>query len=101
MQTFFCKLLPPRPTFPMDMSQEEGQLMAAHAAYWQSWMREGNVIAYGPVSADGGAYGIGIVQFEDDAGVRLFVDNDPTIRAGVGFRMEISPMPRGVITPAG
>src|SRR2546423_6817260 len=100
MQTFFCKLLPPKPTFPTDISAEEAKLMSDHAAYWRSWMVRGIVLAFGPVSADGGAYGIGIVQFEDDAGARSFADNDPTIKAGVGFRMEISIMPRGVITPA-
>jgi uncharacterized protein YciI len=98
MKTFFCKLVPPRPTFPTDMSAEEAKLMSEHAAYWQDWMARGNVVAFGPVWEDAGAYGIGIVQFEDDTGVRSFADNDPTIKAGVGFRVEISPMPRGVIT---
>jgi uncharacterized protein YciI len=73
--------------------------MHDHAAYWRNWMAKGNVIAFGPVLDAAGAYGIGIVQFADDGAVRSFADNDPTIKAGVGFRIEIHPMPRGVITP--
>jgi uncharacterized protein YciI len=99
MQTFFCKLHPPRPTFPSDITPEESQVMAEHAAYWREWMSKGNIVAFGPVMDGSGAYGIGIVQFDDEAGVRSFADNDPTIKARVGFRMEVQPMPRGVITP--
>ncbi len=99
MKTFFCKLIPPRPTFPQDMSQAEAKLMQDHAAYWRDWMSKGNVVAFGPVWDPAGAYGIGIVQFADDAAVRSFAGDDPTIRGGAGFRVEIHPMPRGVITP--
>jgi uncharacterized protein YciI len=99
MKTFFCKLLPPRPTFPSDMSPDEAKLMSDHAVYWKAWMAKGNVVAFGPVSEGHGGYGIGIVQFEDDNEVHSFADDDPTIKANVGFLIEISPMPRGVITP--
>ena len=99
MKTFFCKLIPPRPTFPQDMSQAEAKLMHDHAAYWRDWMSKGNVVAFGPVGDPAGAYGIGIVQFADDASVRSFAAADPTIKGGAGFRVEIHPMPRGVIIP--
>jgi len=99
MKTFFCKLIPPRPTFPQDMSPAEAKLMQDHAAYWRDWMSKGNVVAFGPVWDPAGAYGIGIVQFADDMAVRSFAADDPTIKGGAGFRVEIHPMPRGVITP--
>lgn len=73
--------------------------MDDHADYWRGLMAKGHVVAFGPVADGAGAYGIGIVQFEDDTAVRAFADNDPTIKANVGFRFEVQPMPRGVITP--
>jgi len=73
--------------------------MSDHATYWRDLMGKGHVVAFGPVADGAGAYGIGIVQFEDDAEVRSFADNDPTIKSNAGFRYEIQPMPRGVVTP--
>ena len=74
--------------------------MANHAAYWRDLMDKGHVVAFGPVADGTGAYGIGIVQFEDETAVRFFADNDPTIKANVGFKFEVQPMPRGVVTPS-
>ena len=47
---YFCRLIPPRPTFAMDMNDEERALMQQHAAYWWKKMDEGKVIAFGPVA---------------------------------------------------
>jgi hypothetical protein len=30
---FFCRLLPPRPSFALDMAPEEREIMQKHAAY--------------------------------------------------------------------
>ena len=46
---FLCRLLPPRPTFVQDMTPEEGQVMQAHAAYWQALLAQGIAIVFGPV----------------------------------------------------
>lgn len=73
-------------------------MMADHAAYWRDLMAKGHVVAFGPVADGLGAYGIGIVQFDDDAAVHSFTNNDPVIKANVGFRIEVHPMPRGVVT---
>ena len=96
---FFCKLHPPRPSFAQDMSPEEGQLMERHAEYWREWMAHGHVAAFGLVGDPDGAYGIGIVEFEDFDAVKAFTDEDPTIRSESGFRFEVHPMPFGVIVP--
>jgi len=37
---FFLKLIPPRTTFPSDMTEQESQLMTAHAAYGQVSSRQ-------------------------------------------------------------
>jgi hypothetical protein len=93
---FFCKLLPPRSSFAMDMTEEERGLMGEHAAYWSEGVGRGNVIAFGLVADPAGAYGIGIVEFESEEEVRAFTDDDPTIRSGQGFEFEIYLMPLGV-----
>jgi hypothetical protein len=100
MNTFFCKLVPPRPTFARDMSAAERQLMQEHAAYWRGWMDRGQVVAFGLVGDPKGAFGIGIVEVEDETAVQALTTNDPTIKASVGFAFEVYPMPRGVIKPA-
>ena len=99
MKTFFCRLVPPRPTFGQDMSEAEAKLMADHAAYWRGWMAKGHVIAFGVVADPAGAYGVGIVEVEDEADVRRLTANDPTILHGQGFRFDVHPMPRGAVHP--
>ncbi|HEY0025217.1 MAG TPA: YciI family protein [Longimicrobium sp.] len=98
MANYFCKLLPPRPTFAQDMSPEEQALMQQHAGYWQEWIGRGHVIAFGFVADPAGPFGMGIVDFESEADVRAFTHGDPTILAGAGFRFEVHPMPLGVAT---
>jgi hypothetical protein len=95
---FFCKLLPPRPSFAQDMSPEERALMQQHAGYWQEWIGRGHVIAFGLVADPAGPFGIGIMDFATEADVRAFMEGDPTIQAGAGFRFEVHPMPMGVVT---
>lgn len=97
MKTFFCRLLPPRASFPADITPEEMLLMQQHAQYWRGWMEHGRVVAFGPVADPRGSYGIGILEVEDDAELQRFVANDPVILAGRGFSYEAHPMPRGAV----
>jgi uncharacterized protein YciI len=99
MMTFFCKLLPPRPTFTLDISEAELKLMQEHAVYWRGLMAKGLVVAFGMVADAAGAYGVGIVEVESEADVQRLTANDPTIRSGQGFRFAIHPMPRGAVHP--
>jgi hypothetical protein len=99
MITFFCRLVPPRATFALDMSPAEGRMMQEHAGYWHGLMRQGKVVAFGLVGDPAGAYGIGILEVVDEAEARELTANDPTIRSGLGFRYEIHPMPRGAVHP--
>jgi uncharacterized protein YciI len=97
VKAFFCKLIPPRPTFAQDMSEAEAGLMQEHAAYWTSLMEKGQVVTFGLVADPKGAYGIGVVEVETDADAQALTANDPTIRANRGFRFEVHPMPRGAV----
>jgi len=97
MNYFLYKRRPPRPTFAQDLTETEGKLMQEHAAYWQSLMDRGLVVAFGPVFDPKGGYGVGIVELEDTADPSDLGINDPTIKANVGFRFEIYPMPRVMV----
>jgi hypothetical protein len=96
---FFCKLLPPRPTFAQDMTPDEQALMQQHAMYWHEWIGKGHVVVFGFVADPAGAFGMGVVEFDGEAEVRAFTQDDPTIRAAAGFRFEVHPMPLGATTP--
>lgn len=100
MPHYLCKLLAPRPTFPADMTPTEGAAMQAHMAYWAEHMARGAVLAFGPVADPAGAWGLGLLQVEDEAELKGFLDNDPVIQANLGFRTEYLPMPR-LVVPGG
>jgi len=95
--TFFCKLIAPRPTFAQDMTEEERTLMQRHALHWREWMERGRVVTFGVVADPAGAFGIGVVEVQDDAEARELTENDPVIRSGLGFRYEVHPMPLGAV----
>jgi uncharacterized protein YciI len=100
------KLIPPRTTFPGDITPAEAALMQAHAAYWDRQMGLGHVLAIGPVMDPAGAYGIGILQVEDGVDPAALIGQDPVLLADAGFRWEVHPLPRlmvqgrGAIPPA-
>jgi uncharacterized protein len=91
MQHFFFKLSAPRPTFAMDMSEDEKALMERHAAYWSQALGR-SVLVFGPVLDPSGPFGVGIARFADHAAAQVFAAGDPAITAGQGFRYDIHPM---------
>lgn len=99
MNTFFCKLVPPRPTFSQDVTEAEREIMREHAAYWQRCLEAGHVVAFGLVADPAGAFGMGIIEVADEDEARRLTAEDPAILSGRGFRYEIHPMPRGAIHP--
>ena len=90
MNLFLCKLLPPRPTFPTDMTADEQKVMAEHAIYWQNLAKKGLIIVVGPVLDPNGAWGVAIVDVENHDVIRVIGENDPAVKAGLKF--EIYPM---------
>jgi len=99
-QHYFFKLIPPRPTFPQDMTDEEKALMKEHSAYFQRQFDAGKLLLYGPVMAPQGAFGLGILEVADEAEARRFGENDPSVRAGLN-RWELYPMQIGGIRTKG
>ena len=92
MPHFFCKLVAPRPTFPFDMSESEKALMNEHADYWAGLCKEGAALVFGPVMDPSGPYGMGIFQGSDEHEIKRRTDGDPVMKAGIGFKVEITPM---------
>ncbi len=65
--------------------------MNEHGQYFQQHFTAGRVLLFGPVMSSEGAFGIGILEVEDEAEARQFAENDPSVRAGLN-RFEIHPM---------
>jgi uncharacterized protein YciI len=97
MKHYFFRLIPPRPSFPMDMSPAEAALMREHAAYWSGLMAQGLVHAFGPVLDPKGPHGIAVATLEDQADPQTLGAADPVMRAGIGFHIEALPMPALVL----
>jgi uncharacterized protein YciI len=93
-QHYFVKLIPPRPTFPFDMSSEERALMMEHVKYTQEKFAAGKVLIFGPVMAPEGAFGVAVFEVADEAELRGIMENDPTVRAGLN-KFELHPMKLG------
>ena len=94
------RLVPPRPTFPFDISEAEGKAMADHAVYWRKLADDGHAIAVGPVFDPRGAFGLAIVETENEAEAEALAAADPVARADLGFRWEVAPMPSIILREA-
>lgn len=60
-------------------------------------MSRGHVIAFGVVADADGTFGVGLLDFDSESDARAFADDDPTLRSGLGFAIQIRPMPFGVV----
>jgi uncharacterized protein YciI len=97
MMYFFCRLIPPRPTFPQDMTEKEAEVMRDHVAYWSSMAEKGIALVFGPVADPEGAWGLGVLEVEDEKEVQSITSNDPVMRSGIGVTYKILPMPGVVV----
>ena len=98
MGTFVFRLIAPRPTFALDMTDEERTVMERHAAHWQSFVESGQMVIFGPVLDTTGSWGLGVVEAEDEDEVRVFAARDPAVTTGTA-RIEIGEMLGGFVRP--
>jgi uncharacterized protein len=82
MSTFVLRVQPPRPSFALDMSDEEREIMGRHAAYWQRFVDSGQMVIFGPVLDSTGSWGLGVIEAEDEEELRAFAAADPAVTAG-------------------
>jgi len=98
MTTFVFRLKAPRPTFALDMSDEEREIMSRHAAYWQPYIDSGQMVVFGPVLDDTGSWGLGVIEAEDEDELCAFAARDPVVTSGTAD-MEIGKMLAGFVRP--
>ena len=86
---FALKLIPPRPSFANDMTEEERAVMQEHVSFWMELMKQGKVVVFGPVLDPQSVYGLGIVAVDDEEEVKSMISNDPAAKIN---RYEYHPM---------
>ncbi len=97
MAYFLSKLIPPRPTFLADMSEEERAAMLAHQDYWLPQINAGLVLVMGPVADPAGAYGVMIANVPSLEMLEAWQAEDPV--SGLRFAYENYPMPSIRVAP--
>ena len=95
VSTFVFRLITPRPSFALDMSDEEREIMGRHAAHWQPLIDSGQMVVFGPVLDETGSWGLGIVE-ADEAEVRALAASDPAVVTGTA-EIELGRMLAGFV----
>ena len=94
---FVCKLHGPRPSFPADATESERRVMQEHVVYWGQLLAAGKALLFGPVAEPTAVWGLGVLEVADEAAAQAIVAADPTVKSGMGFRMEAYPMLQAVV----
>jgi uncharacterized protein YciI len=98
MSTFVFRLIAPRPTFALDMTDEEQAIMGRHAEYWQPLIDAGRMVVFGPVVDGTGSWGLGVVEADDGDELRAFAAGDPVVTSGTGH-FELGELLAGFVRP--
>jgi uncharacterized protein len=98
VSTFVFRLKAPRPTFALDMTDEEREVMRRHAAYWQPFIESGQMVVFGPVLDSTGSWGLGVIEADDEDELREFAAGDPVVTTGTG-EVEVGKMLAGFVRP--
>jgi uncharacterized protein len=93
---YVYRLIPPRPTFDQDMSDDERATMSAHVEYWGRHLEAGRVLVYGPVRDGAGPWGLGVLRAESEDEARAMLLDDPAISSGTAS-YEFGHMPVAVV----
>jgi uncharacterized protein len=98
MTAFVFRLKAPRPTFALDMTEEERKIMARHAVYWRPFIDSGQMVIFGPVLDGTGSWGLGVLEAEDEDELRAFAAGDPAVTTGTA-EIELGKMLSGFVRP--
>ena len=88
---FVYKLIPPRPSFPMDITDDEAAIMEQHFAYWSRFEERGIVVVLGPVLDPSGTWGLGVIAGDDPSDISALGVEDPAVKSGMST-FEVYPM---------
>ena len=98
MSAFVFRLIAPRASFALDMTDEEREIMGHHAAYWQPYIDSGQMVIFRPVLDSTGSWGLGVVEADDENELRAFAAREPAVISGTA-QMEIGEMLAGFVRP--
>ena len=88
---FLFKLIPPRATFALDMTDEEKKIMKAHAEFWNDLIEKKTALLFGPVLDPHGVWGLAILEVDESFKAAEIASGDPSVVAGVNT-FELIPM---------
>jgi uncharacterized protein len=95
---FAYRLQSPRPSFVVDMTDEEKAVMAEHTEYWNGLLADGVAVCFGAVLDPAGPYGLAVVEAQDQAHIERITAGDPAVRSGM--TAQAHPMPGAFVRPA-
>jgi uncharacterized protein YciI len=84
MKYYLCKFIPPRAEFLATMSADEREWMKQHGLYLDQLVKQGLVVAHGPVLDPSGGYGVSLFRIADEQDISALTSEDPIIKNGVG-----------------
>ena len=96
MTAYVFRLQAPRPTFALDMTEDEREIMRRHAAHWQPLVDAGHMVVFGPVLDGTGSWGLGVVEANDEDELRAFAAEDPAVTSGTAT-IEVGRMLAGFV----
>jgi len=96
MSVFVFRLNASRPTFALDMTDDERSIMARHGAYWEPFIESGQMVIFGPVLDRTGSWGLGVMEADDEDELRAFAAGDPAVTSGTA-QLEIGTLLTGYV----
>lgn len=97
LSPFLYRLVPPRPGFAFDLTEDEMAVMGQHAGYWMEHHADA-LVAFGPVLDPAGSWGLAVVEAASADEVRTWADGDPAVSTGT-CTYEVHPMGPSSIRP--
>jgi hypothetical protein len=97
---FYVKLIPPRATFPVDMTSDERAIMQQHIDYMSGAFAEGKVPIFGPVLDATYPFGMAVFEAESESEVRGLMEKDPSISSKLN-QFTVMPMKVGAAQGTG
>jgi uncharacterized protein YciI len=93
---FLFKLIAPRPSFNLDMSEAEKATMQVHVGYWTELIAKRTAIVFGPVFDPKGVYGMAVIEVDAEEEAAAIASNDPAVHSKI-CSYELIPMMVGMV----